>query len=57
MKVLVTGATGLVGNALVKKLVENGHTVHILTRKKQTDPIIFIGILRIMKSTKRLFTA
>lgn len=37
MKVLVTGATGLIGKALVKKLREKGHTVHTLARKKSGD--------------------
>lgn len=32
MKVLVTGATGLVGNALVRRLVERGDTVRALVR-------------------------
>lgn len=34
MKILVTGATGLIGKALVKKLIEKGHSVSILTRSK-----------------------
>lgn len=34
MKILVTGATGLIGKSLVKKLEENGHTINLLTRKK-----------------------
>jgi dihydroflavonol-4-reductase len=32
MKVLVTGATGLIGNALARKLVERGHEVRALVR-------------------------
>ena len=31
-KILITGGTGLIGNALCKKLIENGHEVSILTR-------------------------
>lgn len=31
MVVLVTGATGLIGKALVKQLLQKGHTVHYLT--------------------------
>ena len=33
MAVLVTGATGFVGEWLVRKLIENGETVHVLHRK------------------------
>lgn len=42
MKVLVTGATGLIGKSLVKKLQEHGHTVHILSRKKSSNPNFFL---------------
>lgn len=31
-KILVTGATGFVGSNLVRRLISNGHDVHILTR-------------------------
>jgi hypothetical protein len=34
MKVLITGATGLVGNQLVKLLLQNGTQVHYLTTSK-----------------------
>jgi len=34
MKILITGATGLIGSELVKKLLENKHTVHFLTTSK-----------------------
>jgi uncharacterized protein (TIGR01777 family) len=39
MKILITGATGLVGNALTKLLLENGVVVHYLTtsQKKIVD--------------------
>lgn len=30
--ILVTGASGLIGSSLVKKLIEHGHTVHALSR-------------------------
>ena len=32
--VLITGATGLVGKALVKKCLQNGFNVHYLTTRK-----------------------
>ena len=38
MKVLVTGATGLVGTALVKSLARDGHTVcRLLRRESETS--------------------
>lgn len=40
MKILITGATGLVGSVLVKKSIAHGHSVHYLTtRKNQLDVI------------------
>ena len=38
MKILITGATGLIGKYLVRKLKENGHEIVILTRKKTEKP-------------------
>lgn len=38
MKILITGATGLIGSALVKKLQDKGHTVNILSRDTSTLP-------------------
>lgn len=37
MNILITGGTGLVGTALVKKLVECNHTVRILTRSESEE--------------------
>lgn len=37
MKILLTGATGFVGKALEKALVEQGHTLHSLTRNVLPD--------------------
>lgn len=34
MKILITGATGMVGKALCDLLLQNGHTVHYLTTSK-----------------------
>lgn len=41
MRILVTGATGMIGKALCDLLLQNGHTVHYLTTSKkkiQTHP-------------------
>lgn len=35
MKILITGATGFVGSALTKKLLEQGHEINILTRNPE----------------------
>ena len=35
MKVLITGATGLIGKELVALLLENNHVVHYLTTSPQ----------------------
>ena len=37
MNILITGGTGLVGTALVKKLEERNHTVRILTRSESEE--------------------
>lgn len=41
MKILITGATGFVGTALSKKLLSEGHSLHILTRSAEHVPDIF----------------
>src|ERR1700733_11474651 len=38
MKVLITGATGLVGTALIKSLVRDGHSVCRLVRRESISP-------------------
>ncbi len=38
MKVLITGATGLVGTALIKSLVRDGHSVCRLVRRESVAP-------------------
>ena len=35
MKILIAGGTGLIGSALVKKLVSNGHSVFVLSRNPE----------------------
>ena len=37
MLVVLTGGTGLVGQALIKKLVEKNYVVHLLSRKSQPE--------------------
>lgn len=37
MDIFITGGTGFVGSALSKRLLENGHSVKILTRNIRTD--------------------
>lgn len=40
--VLVTGATGLVGSAITKKLIEAGYTVHTLKRNNPDAPFHYL---------------
>ncbi|MFK8039310.1 MAG: TIGR01777 family oxidoreductase [Crocinitomicaceae bacterium] len=37
MNILIAGGTGLIGQRLTDMLVNNGHTVHILSRQKRTN--------------------
>ena len=37
---LVTGATGFVGGALVRALVADGETVHVVVRRSLDDPAV-----------------
>jgi uncharacterized protein (TIGR01777 family) len=41
MKILITGATGFVGTALGKKLLDSGHELNILTRSMERLPKIY----------------
>ena len=47
MKVFVTGGTGLIGRALVKRLVGDGHDLTVLTRQslKSTGAITYINAI------------
>lgn len=50
-KILITGGTGLIGNALCKKLIENGHEVSILTRNLIKSNTIKYFLWDVNKST------
>jgi len=41
-KILITGATGLVGSELKKRLLSDGYNVNTLSRKKTNDPNNFV---------------
>ncbi len=41
MRILMTGATGFIGSALTKRLLDDGHKISILTRNKKNVPSIF----------------
>ncbi|MDY0903571.1 TIGR01777 family oxidoreductase [Pedobacter sp. CFBP9032] len=41
-KILITGATGLVGTELKKRLLNEGHEINTLSRKKSSDPGNFV---------------
>jgi len=61
MKILITGATGLIGKELVKLLLQNQHSVNYLTtstskiEKKKEIIKAFIGILKKGKLMKIVF--
>ena len=42
MKILLVGGTGLIGTFLKKKLIIEGYTVHILSRRKSKDSQTFL---------------
>lgn len=43
MKILITGATGFVGTALSRKLLDEGHELHVLTRDISHLPSLLIN--------------
>lgn len=43
MKILITGATGFVGTALSKKLLDEGHELHVLTRDITHLPSLLVN--------------
>ena len=61
MRILVTGATGLIGTQLCSHLLSKGHSLHILTTRTpwQTDddpkPEFFSGLLKSMQIDHRCF--
>ena len=40
MKVAITGGSGFIGRKLVNALIKQGHSVKVLTRKKETEKVI-----------------
>jgi len=57
MKVLITGATGLIGQELTDLLLQNNHVVHYLTTSplkihNKANYYGFFGIQRKVKSMK-----
>ena len=55
MNILITGGTGLVGTALVKKLEERNHTVRILTRSESEEKNEFYWNISEKKSDQKAF--
>ena len=49
MKVFVSGATGFIGIQLVKRLVEEGHTVHALYRSESKADLIRLPGVKLFK--------
>lgn len=49
MKVFVSGATGFIGIQLVKRLLEEGHTVHALFRSESKADLIRLPGVRLFK--------
>ena len=49
MNILVTGASGFIGTALINKLIENGHTIFSLTRdNKKKDSLLKSGVSEVV---------
>jgi farnesol dehydrogenase len=49
MNLFITGATGYVGQKLLKRLINQGHTVHILCRSIPTGPLYENSRVRIFR--------
>lgn len=54
LSILVTGATGFVGNALVRQLLEVGHSVTILSRDPRRAALHFEGKVRAVRGCDEL---
>lgn len=55
-RILVTGGTGFLGFALVKRLIASGHLVRIITRGFQTDPVFEQFLSEIPETSLEIFT-
>jgi len=54
MKVLIAGATGVVGRPLVRMLAESGHEVYALTRSRRPIPGAIIVVADALDRTALL---
>ncbi|WP_426233662.1 TIGR01777 family oxidoreductase [Pseudomonas sp. TWP3-2] len=54
MRVLVTGGTGFIGEALVNQLLDAGHTVSVLARDPLKAAYLFDGRARCVRSLSKL---
>ncbi|GIS84641.1 MAG: hypothetical protein CM1200mP16_09410 [Nitrospina sp.] len=52
MKILITGATGSVGNTLLPLLAEKGHELIVLTRNSKTAQSVFLLIVKKLNGKK-----
>jgi len=53
-RILVSGATGFIGSALVHELLRDGHSVTVLSRRPVAAAVHFGGNLRAVRSTEAL---
>jgi len=55
MKTLVTGCSGLIGNALIEYLFQHGHSIQCLKRHKDSLPNHFWATEELPKNTENIF--